>query len=127
MIAVSFSSDSRSTVGISPDWARVRSAVAPSAKDATCHASYTFSAGSRRTRTRTEVITPKTPSEPSTSWRRSGPAAFAGAEPSERVPAGVATVRPTTSASKRPYPALDWPLDRVAAKPPMLANSKDCG
>ena len=40
---------------------------------------------------------------------------------------GVATRRPTTIWSKRPKPALFWPLLRVAAKPPMEANSKDCG
>ena len=50
----------------------------------------------------TEVITPKTPSEPSTSWRRSGPAALAGAAPRSRRPEGVATVRRTTIESKRP-------------------------
>ncbi len=40
---------------------------------------------------------------------------------------GVATVRPTTRSSKRPYPAEAWPLERVAAKPPIEAYSKDCG
>ncbi|PAZ10267.1 hypothetical protein CLM62_41915 [Streptomyces sp. SA15] len=44
-------------------------------------------------RTVTEVITPNAPSEPSTSWRRSGPAAVRGARPVSRVPSGVARVR----------------------------------
>ena len=30
------------------------------------------------------------------------------------MPVGVTTVSPTTRASKRPYPADAWPLDRVA-------------
>ncbi len=80
----------------------MRRAAAPAAKESTCQASYTFSTGTRRTRTLTAVITPNAPSDPSTSWRRSGPAAVAGAVPSDRVPCGVATVRPTTIASKRP-------------------------
>ena len=29
--------------------------------------------------------------------------------------------------SKRPYPLEDWPAERVAAKPPMVAYSNDCG
>ena len=62
----------------------------------------TFVAGTGRTRALTEVMTPKAPSEPSTSSRRSGPAALAGALPRVSVPIGVATVSPTTSASKRP-------------------------
>ena len=74
----------------------------PSANESNRQPSYTFTAGTGRTRTVTEVITPNAPSEPSTSSRRSGPAALAGALPSSSVPSGVATVRPTTSASKRP-------------------------
>src|SRR6185369_8415054 len=113
LTADSDSSESRSTVGWMPDWAIARTAATPSAKVGQRQPSYTFSSGTGRTRTVTEVITPKAPSEPSTSWRRSGPAAVAGAEPRVIVPVGVTTVRPTTSASKRPYPADAWPLDRV--------------
>ena len=75
----------------------------------------------------TAVTTPKAPSEPITTSRRSGPAALAGELPSTSSPCGVATRRPTTSESKRPYPAEDWPLERVTAKPPIEAYSKDCG
>ena len=47
----------------------------------------TRSAGAGRTRTVTAVITPRAPSEPRNSWRRSGPAAERGARPRSIVPA----------------------------------------
>ena len=56
-----------------------------------------------------------------------GPAADAGARPRSSTPAGVTTRRPRTMSSKRPYPAESCPEDRVAAKPPMVANWKLCG
>ena len=67
LIAVSDSSDSRSTVGISPACARVRIASEPASKDGHRQPSYDVTAGARRTRTVTEVMTPKAPSEPSSS------------------------------------------------------------
>ena len=102
LTADSDSSESRSTVGRRPDCASVRRAATPSAKDAQRQPSYTLTPGAGRTRTVTEVMTPNAPSEPSTSCRRSGPAALAGAVPSVIAPVGVAMVSPTTSASKRP-------------------------
>ncbi|GAA0255831.1 hypothetical protein GCM10009527_059790 [Actinomadura nitritigenes] len=124
---VSVSSDSRSTTGSGPSWARRRSAAAPSANDANRQPSYARSGGTGRIRTVTEVMTPNAPSEPRTSWRRSGPAADFGARPSSRVPSGVATVRPVTMSSNRPYPAEACPLERAAANPPIDAHSYDCG
>ena len=53
------------------------------------------------------VITPRVPSEPRISWRRSGPAADLGARPSFSVPAGVATRSPARghrSGHSRPRP-----------------------
>ena len=55
------------------------------------------------------------------------PAAEEGARPSRSVPRGVATTIASTVASLRPYPVEDWPAERVAAYPPMLARSQDCG
>lgn len=125
--SVSVSSDRRSTVGRGPSWASRRSAVAPSWKERNRQPSYTRVSGRGRIRTVTEVMTPKAPSEPRISWRRSGPAAERGARPVSMVPSGVARVRPSTISSKRPYPADACPLERAAAKPPMVAHSKDCG
>ena len=70
---------------------------------------------------------PNTPSEPISSCRRSGPAADSGARPRSSTPAGVTARSPRTMSLKRPYPAESWPDDRVAAKPPMVANWKLCG
>ena len=89
-------------MGSSPACARTRIASAPAPNDGQRHPSYVVTSGARRTRSVTEVMTPNAPSEPRTSWRRSGPAALAGAEPRSSEPVGVATVSPTTIASKRP-------------------------
>ncbi len=70
---------------------------------------------------------PNTPSEPISSCRRSGPAADSGARPRSSTPAGVTARSPRTMSLNRPYPAEFWPDDRVAAKPPMVANWKLCG
>ena len=43
------------------------------------------------------------------------------------MPNGVAIFRPTTIASNLPYPEEDWPLDRVAAKPPTVAKLERLG
>jgi glycerol-3-phosphate dehydrogenase len=59
---------------------------APAANDGHRQPSYVASAGARRTRTVTDVMTPKAPSEPSSSWRRSGPAAVPAAGPVPDVP-----------------------------------------
>ena len=45
----------------------------------------------------------------------------------ERARPGVTISIAVTSSSKRPYPADAWPAERVAAKPPIVAYSKDCG
>ena len=69
------------------------------------------------------VITPKAPSEPSTSWRRSGPAADAVRGPARGCRAGWrgSGRRPSRrSARSRPTPARE---ERAAANPPMLAHS----
>src|SRR5680860_1093616 len=109
---VSASSDRRRMVGVGPTWASMRSAVAPSTNEPKRHASYTLVSGTGRTRTVTEVITPKAPSEPMTTSRRSGPAAFAGALPSSRVPMGVDTLTTTKRETKRQYTAEARPNER---------------
>jgi hypothetical protein len=88
--------------GASRAWASRRSAARPSSKVRNDHASSCTTSGADRTRSVSSVITPNAPSEPSTSARRSGPAADAGARPTESVPTGVAMRRATTSSSKRP-------------------------
>jgi hypothetical protein len=126
-MAVSVSSDSRRTVGSGPSCASARTAREPAANDGNDQPVYERASGSGRTRRVSSVITPKAPSEPSSSCRRSGPAADLGARPISRSPVGVATRRPSTISSKRPFPADAWPLERVAAKPPRLAYRNDCG
>ena len=37
------------------------------------------------------------------------------------VPTGVVSSISSVTASKRPYPLEDWPADRVAANPPIVA------
>jgi hypothetical protein len=76
--------------------------VTPAAKESNRHAWYTERSGAGRTRSVSSVITPKAPSEPSSSWRRSGPAADAGARPTASSPCGVAARRASTSWSNRP-------------------------
>ncbi len=63
--------------------------------------------GTRRTRSVTSVMMPRTPSLPRNSARRSGPAAEDGARPRRSVPRGVATTIASTVASLRPYPVED--------------------
>jgi hypothetical protein len=81
---------------------RLRSAATPAAKESKRHAWYTERSGAGRTRSVSSVITANAPSEPSSSWRRSGPAADAGARPSTSSPSGVAARSPSTSWSNRP-------------------------
>jgi hypothetical protein len=69
------------------------------------------------------VIAPSVPSDPSTSARRSGPAALDGAPSVASSPAGVAQRTAATSSSKRPKPVEAWPAERVAAQPPAVAHS----
>ena len=61
-------------------------------------------AGFGTTRTVASVRIPSRPSEPRTSWRRSGPAADAGCGGISSVPAGASSVPPANSASIRPSP-----------------------
>jgi hypothetical protein len=60
------------------------------------------------------VITPRTPSEPTSSSRSAGPAAVAGTGFVSMSPVGVAIRTATTISSIRPYPVDAWPADRVA-------------
>ena len=99
---VSASSDSRITVGPVPVWTTARSASAPVAKSGNDHASYRVASGTGCTRTRTRVMIPNTPSEPISSWRRSGPAADSGARPRSSTPAGVTARSPRTMSLNRP-------------------------
>ncbi len=73
------------------------------------------------------MITPSVPSEPTTSSRSAGPAAVCGVSSVRSSPAGALSATWVTSSSKRPYPLDAWPAERVAAKPPIVAYSKDCG
>ena len=70
---------------------------------------------------------PARPSEPRTSWRRSGPAADAGWVGRSSGPAGVSTCPPANSASIRPKPIDSWPTERAATQPPTVESSHDCG
>ncbi len=124
---VSVSSLTRRTVGRMPRCVASRKAAVAAAKVGKVHEPYDVTAGTGRIRTVTSVSTPKAPSEPRNSSRRSGPAALEGARPSCSSPAGVATRRACTRSSNRPYPREAWPLDRVAAYPPSEAYWKLCG
>ena len=70
---------------------------------------------------------PRRPSDPSTIWRRSGPAADAGYGGISRVPAGASSTPPANSCSIRPVPMLRSPDPRAATQPPTVASSQDCG
>ncbi len=124
---VSARSDRRITSAQARDWASSRNASSPASRSGSMIASNHRVVGARRTRSVSSVMTPSTPSLPRNRARRSGPAAEEGARPSRRVPRGVATTRASTVASLRPYPVEAWPAERVAAYPPMLARSQDCG
>jgi len=50
----------------------------------------------------TSVITPSAPSEPISSWRKSGPAAVAGRSRATISPAGVTQRSPVTSSAIAP-------------------------
>ena len=128
LIAVSASSESRSTVGSRPAWASVRIASAPAANDGQRQPSYTLTSGSGRTRTVTAVITPNAPSEPRTSWRRSGPAALAGgaAEVELAARGGDASARRPARRSGRSRRSTGrwtgWPRSRRSWR-----TRSDCG
>ena len=75
----------------------------------------------------TSVMMPSRPSEPRTSWRRSGPAATPGgaAGPAAR-PASRRGRRRTAPRSAR-SPIDCWPAERAATQPPTVERSNDCG
>lgn len=125
--SVSSTSDNRVTSAKTPAWASDRTRETPASHPSTTNPSYRAPTGLGRTRTETSVITPNSPSLPSTSCFKSGPAADAGAAPATHSPTGVATRTDSTMSSNRPYPDEAWPADRVAANPPIVARSKDCG
>ena len=108
--------------GAIPPCSSARSSSAPSMNEPTVQPSNASSC-SGRTRSATRVITPKAPSEPSTSCRSDGPAAVPGASSVASEPAGVTHSSATTCSSKRPCPVEAWPAERVAAHPPIVAHS----
>ena len=76
------------------------------------------SAGSGCTRSATRVITPSVPSEPTTSSRRSGPAAVAAMSSVRQRPAGVAHVERRPRSRRYGRAGRRLPAERVATQPP---------
>ena len=100
--AVSASSDRRQTSAASPACSIARKASHPACQESITQPSFSFAAGTGRTASVACVITPSAPSEPTTSPRRSGPAALAGSGGRSSVPVGAASRTPVTSSSMRP-------------------------
>ena len=109
------------------DRARSRAASRPSAQPGIAQASKRSASGSGVVRSTTSVRNPSRPSDPRTSWRRSGPAAEAGNGGRSREPAGASRTPPANSCSIRPRPRLRIPEPRAATQPPIVASSNDCG
>jgi hypothetical protein len=126
-VAVSSGVLTRSIEIGTPLWARRRAPARAASQCGKNAASNRSASGRGETRTIARVRIPMRPSDPSTMWRRSGPAAEAGNGGSRRIPAGVTTVPPANRSSMRPWPRLCCPLERVAIHPPRLLYSNDCG
>ncbi len=76
----------------------------------------------------TSVMKHSAPSLPMTMWRMSGPAARRGTFLiRDTSPPGKTTSQPTTMSSMPPYSVENWPIERVATRPPMLAIGFDWG
>ena len=105
----------------------MRTASCADAQSRTAQASRRSTSGTGVARRTTSVRIPSRPSDPSTSWRRSGPAAEAGNGGISSVPAGASSVPPANSCSMRPTPMLRSPAPRAATQPPTVASSHDCG
>ena len=76
----------------------------------------------------TSVMKHRAPSLPMTTWRMSGPAARRGTFLMRVTwPPGKTASRPTTMSSMPPYSVENWPMLRVATRPPMWATGFDCG
>ena len=68
------------------------------------------------------------PSLPMTMWRMSGPAARRGTFLIRATcPPGKTASRPTTRSSMPPYRVENWPIERVATRPPSWASGLDWG
>ena len=76
----------------------------------------------------TSVMKHRAPSLPMTTWRMSGPAARRGTFLMRVTwPPGKTASSPTTMSSMPPYSVENWPMLRVATRPPMCATGLDCG
>ena len=76
----------------------------------------------------TSLMKQSAPSLPITTWRMSGPAARRGTFLMRATsPPGNTASRPTTMSSMPPYSVENWPMLRVATRPPMWATGLDCG
>ncbi len=76
----------------------------------------------------TSVMKQSAPSLPMTMWRMSGPAARRGTFLMRQIsPPGKTASSPTTMSSMPPYKVENWPMLRVATRPPRCATGLDCG
>ncbi len=107
--------------------AMLRAASIAASQPGSAQASNRSTSGSGEVRSTTSVRIPSRPSEPSTIWRRSGPAADAGNGGIRIVPAGASRPPPAYRPSIRPRPKERSPEPRAATQPPTVASSNDWG
>ena len=110
--------------GATPSWAIARRASSPSRNARKKNDSNARASGARWTRIVACVITPRAPSEPTASPRRSGPIARWGRAWTSYTPDGATRRRPATRSSIFPYRFDIAPEERAAIHPPRVENSK---